>query len=447
MPESMLTQSIKKNLTMFVVAVTAITLATGTISIAYADNEDKITICHVTSENGIGNTITISLNAYDNSGHADHEWDEEGACDPEKELDSDGDGLSDRDDQCPLDSTNTCNDPSDTTAPEIISEISCSETGNNGWCIGDVTIKWSVNDPESPYTSDGCEDVTVDYDTTGVTFTCNATSEGGENSITTPEIKRDATAPLINSGSQSPESNTNGWNNTPVEVTFTCSDETSGVVGETLVEILSGEGEDQSIIGQCNDQAGNSSQSIVEGINIDMTAPVIGDVSETYLLNQPVEITCSDELSGILTCDGSLDTTDAGSNDNVLSATDLAGNETIKEASYNIHYDLACLDSDGGFKSPIPNTTYKVGRAIPEKFVACDYYGISVPTVIATSLLDGNNAPSVGKSSPDSIFKYDEIDMQYIFVLSSKGLSLGEHELTASLDSGQQITTIVNFKK
>lgn len=71
----------------------------------------------------------------------------------------------------------------------------------SGWyslATFDPTLTWLVSDPESPITAtSGCAPQTVDYDTTGVRFTCTATSTGGTSDATSELIRRDATPPLI----------------------------------------------------------------------------------------------------------------------------------------------------------------------------------------------------------------------------------------------------------
>jgi hypothetical protein len=86
--------------------------------------------------------------------------------------------------------------PSDTTAPVITPSI-VGTLGNNGWYTSNVTVTWSVVDAESAISSStGCDSVTINADTAGVTLTCSATSAGGtaSESIT---IQRDATAPTL----------------------------------------------------------------------------------------------------------------------------------------------------------------------------------------------------------------------------------------------------------
>ena len=63
--------------------------------------------------------------------------------------------------------------------------------------------------------------------------------------------------------------------------------------------------------------------------------------------------------------------------------TDKAGNNASQTLGlYLVKY--GCIDGNG-FKSPVPNTQYKVGRDLPEKFNACDVNGNPVPGVQAYS--------------------------------------------------------------
>jgi hypothetical protein len=95
----------------------------------------------------------------------------------------------------------------------------------------------------------------------------------------------DATNPVI-TGSASPAPNGNGWNNTDVTVTFTCSDGSGpGILTDTVAgAVLTSEGAGQSVsnTGVCIDLAGNPADGAsVSGINIDKTAPLISDDGAT----------------------------------------------------------------------------------------------------------------------------------------------------------------------
>lgn len=85
--------------------------------------------------------------------------------------------------------------PADTTPPVITPAVD-GTLGAGGWYTSDVSVSWTVTDGESSFTTSGCTTQTVTSDTSGVTFTCSATSNGGtsESSVT---IKRDTTGPAI----------------------------------------------------------------------------------------------------------------------------------------------------------------------------------------------------------------------------------------------------------
>src|SRR5262249_46280654 len=64
---------------------------------------------------------------------------------------------------------------SDVTPPVITPHIA-GTLGGNGWYVSDVSVTWTVADPESAFTATGCDPTTITADTAGVTLTCTATS-------------------------------------------------------------------------------------------------------------------------------------------------------------------------------------------------------------------------------------------------------------------------------
>lgn len=112
----------------------------------------------------------------------------------------------------------------DTTAPVITPTVNGTQ-GQNGWYTSDVKVAWSIVDDESPITSQtGCGDQNITADTASVTFTCEATSDGGttRQHVT---IKRDATMPST-SASVNPSDST-------ATVTLHATDGTSGIASTT----------------------------------------------------------------------------------------------------------------------------------------------------------------------------------------------------------------------
>jgi len=163
--------------------------------------------------------------------------------------------------------------PPDTTAPVITAQVN-GTLGNNDWYVSDVIVGWTVVDAESTISSQsGCETQNITSDTSGVTFTCSATSTGGSNSqsITT---KRDATAPVVTLTGVSA-----GGNYMLGSVpTAACSttDALSGVATQATLTITGGNADGTgNFTATCSgaiDLAGNSAAPI--SVSYVVTAPV-----------------------------------------------------------------------------------------------------------------------------------------------------------------------------
>jgi len=84
----------------------------------------------------------------------------------------------------------------DATPPVITPNI-VGTLGSHGWYTSDVTLTWTVTDPDSAVTSStGCDEVDITADQASTDYTCEATSSGGTDHNTV-SIKRDATAPAL----------------------------------------------------------------------------------------------------------------------------------------------------------------------------------------------------------------------------------------------------------
>lgn len=219
--------------------------------------------------------------------------------------------------------------PADTTPPVITPQV-VGSLGTNGWYTTDVMVSWTVGDLESAISSStGCVSTTVSADTTGITYTCSATSAGGTSSRSVT-IKRDATAPTITADPAA----VSGWNAGNVTVSFNCSDGTSGVASCGPDVTLSADGAGQWVTGTAVDNAGNSASATVSGINIDRTAPIIsGDATTApngngwYNGDVRVEFICSDALSGLASCGPNENLVGEGGGQSVTgAAVDNAGN-------------------------------------------------------------------------------------------------------------------------
>lgn len=102
-------------------------------------------------------------------------------------------------------------EPADDTPPVVTPTVT-GTAGSNGWYTSDVTVSWSVTDPESDITSQPCAETVVSSNTTGTVVSCTGTSAGG-STTSSVTVKRDATPPSItfagNAGSYSVEQGVN----------------------------------------------------------------------------------------------------------------------------------------------------------------------------------------------------------------------------------------------
>ena len=190
------------------------------------------------------------------------------------------------------------------STPPVITPTIAGTLGAHGWYTSDVTVDWTVTDPDSAVTSQsGCGTTLVTHDTDGTDVTCTAASAGGTASRTVT-VKRDATPPAIHE-SQSPAANGAGWNLSDVTASFTCSDGGSGVA-TCPTPVTFGEGAHQGGTVAASDAAGNSASLSFDGIDVDETAPQLVGIATSapnaagwYRGDVTIHWTCSDGLSGL----------------------------------------------------------------------------------------------------------------------------------------------------
>ena len=94
--------------------------------------------------------------------------------------------------------TFTVNVTGDTTPPVISYAITpATPDGGAGWYRSNVTLTWTVTDPESAVTKVGCVDQIITADQPATTYSCSASSAGGSAGPVAVTVKRDATAPSL----------------------------------------------------------------------------------------------------------------------------------------------------------------------------------------------------------------------------------------------------------
>jgi hypothetical protein len=267
--------------------------------------------------------------------------------------------------------------------PTITAGLSCSLSGNNGWCKANETITMTASDPQGFA-------LTISGDIAGTPFTCAAgtacmkylpVGSGTVNYTVTAATsgltasgsipwKLDTTYPTATISIPSP-TGSNGWFKTlPVVVSVTGSDTYSGLAVARLSTdtitwqpssiTFSSEGKYIVWYG-ADDLAGNRSDYSGQFVNIDTTSPnLTPSVSGTmgangwYVSNVVVDASATDNLSGISSVVVSDNggaakqvpvTLTSGTHALTITAKDVAGN------SRSTTLDLT-IDTDGPIITP-----------------------------------------------------------------------------------------------
>jgi hypothetical protein len=165
--------------------------------------------------------------------------------------------------------------PGDPTPPEI-TVATFGTLGENGWYRSNVSVIWTVTEPEGPpLSTSGCDAKTLTADTVGTTFTCSATSDGGTTSKSKP-IKLDKTAPAVSGAADRPP-DASGWYNRALTVSFSGTDGTAGIEACSSAGYSGPDNATASVSGTCRDKAGNVGTAAVS-FKYDATAPTVSRV-------------------------------------------------------------------------------------------------------------------------------------------------------------------------
>lgn len=249
-----------------------------------------------------------------------------------------------------VEATQTAKVRIDKTAPTIGHAFTPSSYASGEWTNGDVTVTFTCADQGGSGVASCTAPVTTS--TEGRHTVAGSASDGAGNTDSdSASVSIDKTAPSITATAHGTK-NAAGWYNQDVLVTYSASDELSGIVDAPVAVTLE-EGEGQSASATVHDAAGNANTAGVTGIDVDTTKPVLsadfpsgwhkGDVTVTW--------SCTDALSGVASAPADDTVTGEGGNlSSTASCTDKAGNtatKTVTGITIDRHAPTTTIAVDG----------------------------------------------------------------------------------------------------
>ncbi|WP_307039294.1 OmpL47-type beta-barrel domain-containing protein [Agromyces ramosus] len=305
-------------------------------------------------------------------------------------------------------------------APPVTTVINPISPASGWFVTSGIPVAFDADDAESGIAATYYEIDGGEAQTYGAAFTVELAT--GSHTITywsvdlagnteakqTTILKVDDVAPSI-VGVASPAANGFGWNNTDVEVAFTCTDAESGVAGCGPNGTVTTEGANQQIQGDAQDVAGNTRSTTVDHISIDKTEPTLVGTPTTdangagwYNGDVTIEWTGNDALSGIdPSTQPAHDTISAEGDDLGASASifDKAGNEKTASVS-GINIDRTPPVIEGG-PTTAPNAAGWYRDQVVLDFICTDALS-GVASCPTSEVIAGDGADQAVTSDPAS---------------------------------------------
>ena len=142
-----------------------------------------------------------------------------------------------------------------------------------GWVDHKVTLTWNCSDDLSGVVESSVSQTLGEGGNQSASGTCTDKA-GNDDANTQAGVNVDLTPPVITFASRT-DANVHGWNDGPVSVTWTCTDDLSGVVHDSVMDVVTTDGAGQTASATCEDLAGNTTSASLDDINIDSVAPSI----------------------------------------------------------------------------------------------------------------------------------------------------------------------------
>lgn len=344
----------------------------------------------------------------------------------------------------------------------------------SGWNNTNVTFPYTVTDSGSGV-SVSAGSVVVSSEGSAVTGSVTVKDLSGNTATyTTPAVRIDKTPPGI-VATRLPLANANGWNNTAVTVSFTCTDGLSGVANLSPPVIVNASGTNLPASGSCTDFAGNIATAALT-VNIDMIAPTANITSPLngsvlpYGATATMQFTCSDTLSGIASCTGSqangstLNTTTFGTQTVSVVAVDKAGNSKTTTSSYSVNYTFVGFQTPllaaGTVSNPTFSGTFNLGKALPIKWDLFTANKVMITALSTLKLMTATqNLSCAGPATGPGQFvlfnptagatggsTFRSSSSGYIFNWDTSSVSAGCWNLVVTLNDNTSYSTIVKLQ-
>jgi hypothetical protein len=312
----------------------------------------------------------------------------------------------------------------DATSPQVTGSSAGRQPDANGWYNQAVSVTFSGADGTSGVAS--CTQTTYsgpDSGTASVSGSCRDKA-GNQSTLSSFALKYDATKPSA-SAAPSRGTDSNGWYNHALTVSFSGSDATSGIAVCSAPKNYSGpDNGSASVSGTCTDNAGNSASASF-ALSYDATAPGVtpspgrsADSNGWYNHSLTVSFVGSDATSGVDTCTApktysSPDTANASVSG---SCRDKAGNQSAT-ILFGFSYDATNPQVTGSSAGRQPDANGWYNHAVSVSFsgmdatsgiASCTQTTYSGPDAQSASV-SGTCTDTAGNQSSSSSFglKYD----------------------------------------
>jgi hypothetical protein len=275
----------------------------------------------------------------------------------------------------------------------------------------------------------------------------------------------------------------NGWYRSAPTVSFTCSDDVSGIgpggcaidgSSPTTDHVTLGESPaGQSVAASATDNAGNASHASVSGLEVDLSDPAVptitGISAQAYPLNVPpqsaIACTSSDAVSGLKSCVVTGYSSAFGTHTLTATATDNAGRTRTSTLTYFVGFvsggvlpPVTAPSGDQGSATATDLQVFKIKSTIPEKFhlyldLAKTTLMTSPPAGSVAKLTFGKADTTTNSSDPATLitspadtgnaFRWTgSPDYQYVYNLPTAGQTAGTYFVRLTLYASDGTTVL-----